>query len=535
MDWIRDSLVSNLHEEGEMAKGWHQKQKGKGVKLILTWFAPRNCWKKYRGGTTKYFHHPNSAAGYEAAVAEYHAWLHEERDSRTLAAEYRHHIDQIGKCIEWYGRFGVPDDEDELHEAILGVSDRLKLNLDSEQELPRIAECLPNGDRNHEVAFLTAFCEGGIVGADDPSNEFDARFGSLGWSPNGDWKERLRQLSDLESHHKKQPQTVKHQVQRFLDFKERQVHAGVITARTWGTLSERLPYFLEWIKPGTHVSTIDGTTLTGYYEWVLSKPAWGHQRAKGIFNVARQWIRWAWRQDDVELHQLPRNIDSREWVFLTHLDESGVARKTRTEQLWTPAEFEETLELVPEDFQLFLLLMLNCGFTNSDVAVLLKSEVCLNDGRIVRQRSKTRRHARPPVVNYKLWPKTRELLQRHWSEHPSFALTNRRGNPLGVSKLKIENGETKETIWTSIGRRYGQMKSARNSKLPDKQLKFLRKTGSTKIKSNREFMALDSLYLGHSWATVADKHYNAFDGEPFAPLDEALDWLGSEFGQMSFA
>ena len=83
----------------------------------------------------------------------------------------------------------------------------------------------------------------------------------------------------------------------------------------------------------------------------------------------------------------------------------------------------------------------------------------------------------------------------------------------------------------SIGRRYGQMKSAENSKLPDKQLKFLRKTGSTKIKSNREFMALDSLYLGHSWATVADKHYNAFDGQTYSPLDEAIDWLGSEFGQ----
>ena len=30
---------------------------------------------------------------------------------------------------------------------------------------------------------------------------------------------------------------------------------------------------------------------------------------------------------------------------------------------------------------------------------------------------------------------------------------------------------------------------------------------------------LDSLYLGHSWATVADKHYNAFDGQPYQPLD----------------
>ena len=58
---------------------------------------------------------------------------------------------------------------------------------------------------------------------------------------------------------------------------------------------------------------------------------------------------------------------------------------------------------------------------------------------------------------------------------------------------------------------------------------FLRKTGSSKIRSDRRFLGLDSLYLGHSWATIADKHYNAFDGEPYTPLDEAIEWLGSEF------
>jgi integrase len=285
------------------------------------------------------------------------------------------------------------------------------------------------------------------------------------------------------------------------------------------------------------VSTIDGTTLTGFYEWVLAQPTWGHQTAKSIFGTARQWIRWAWRQDDVELHQLPRNIDSREWVFLTHLDKEGVTRQTRSDRLWTPDDFKTTLQLVPGDFQLFLLLMLNCGFTNSDVAALLKSELRLDEGRIVRQRSKTRRHAHPPIVNYRLWPTTLDLLRSQYSEHPSLALTNWQGNPLAISKLKTKDGKTAETTWTSIGRRYGEMKAAKAKKakkpaLPNKQLKFLRKTGSTKIRSNREFLSLDSLYLGHSWATVADKHYNAFDGQPYDPLDEAIDWLGSEFGQI---
>ncbi len=166
-----------------------------------------------------------------------------------------------------------------------------------------------------------------------------------------------------------------------------------------------MPVFVKWIKPGTHVSTISGTTITHFYEWLLQQ-SWGQQRRKSVFATARQWIRWAWQQDDVELENLPKNLDSREFVFLTHLDETGVAKKTRTELLWTPDEVHRTLEIVPEDFHLYLLLMLNCGFTSIDVGTLLKSEVRLDEGRIVRQRTKTRRHEHPPLVNYKLWPRT---------------------------------------------------------------------------------------------------------------------------------
>jgi integrase len=519
-----------------MPKSWHQRQKERGVKLILTWFEPRQCWKKYRSGKTRYFHHPNSAAGYEAAVAEYHVWLTEEKSSRALAPEHDHHLDLLGKCLDWYDRFGVPDGEEELQDAVREIFHRIKETRESNADLPDLAAHIPDELTQGERQFIIEFCLRGMVAPNEQGNVFDARFGSIGWKLNDKWEERVRHLDELAAHGKKEPQTVGHQVNRFLDSKEKLVHAGVNKARTWGTLAERLPFFVSWIKPGTHVSTIDGTTVTGFYEWTLAQASWNHQRAKGIFNTARQWIRWAWRQDDVELEELPRNIDSREFVFLTHLDETGISKETRTDKLWTLDDFRSTLQLVPEDFKLFLLLMLNCGFTNEDIASLLKSEVRLEEGRIVRQRGKTRRHAHPPVVNYKLWPTTAELFRKRWSEHPTLALTNSQGRPLGVSRLVKEAGKTKEVLWTAIGRRYQQMKRAVPKKkkrppLPDKELKFLRKTGSTKIRSKREFLSLDSLYLGHSWATVADKHYNAFDGLPYPPLDEAITWLGSEFAQ----
>ena len=153
------------------------------------------------------------------------------------------------------------------------------------------------------------------------------RFGALGYSLPELWQERMRQLGLLASHQRKQPQTVEHQVQQFLAYKEMQVSGGVLKPRTWGTLAERLKIFVGWIKPGTHVATINGTTMTEFYKWLLHQSSWGQERRKNIFSVVRQWIRWAVEEDAVELENLPKNIDSRRFVFLTHLDATGITKK----------------------------------------------------------------------------------------------------------------------------------------------------------------------------------------------------------------
>ena len=142
-------------------------------------------------------------------------------------------------------------------------------------------------------------------------------------------------------------------------------------------------------------------------------------------------------------------------------------------------------------------------------------------------------------VNYKLWPRTARLLRSHLSADPVLALTNRTGGPLCVSKLIVKDGKTRETVWCSLLRRYVNMRKPKltlpdkqkkpKPTLPDKQLKYLRKTGSSKLRNDSRFRSLDSLYLGHSWVTIADKHYNAFDGQSYPPLDEAIEWLGNEF------
>jgi hypothetical protein len=145
---------------------------------------------------------------------------------------------------------------------------------------------LPNGSNEAEKQVIMTFCEDGIAGRRNAYQPFQKQFGALGWSPPTLWQERIRQLNALTAHQRKLPQTVEHQVRRFLDFKEMQVRGGVLKARTWGTLAERLPIFVNWIRPGTHTSQ-RSTALryTEFYKWLLQQP-WGQERKKDIFNTA---------------------------------------------------------------------------------------------------------------------------------------------------------------------------------------------------------------------------------------------------------
>jgi hypothetical protein len=74
----------------------------------------------------------------------------------------------------------------------------------------------------------------------------------------------------------------------------------------------------------------------------------------------------------------------------------------------------------------------------------------------------------------------------------------------GISLRKLEDDRAAALADHEIGEiksdQIVQMKTAKpeneeSPELPNKQLKFLRKTGSTKIKGKREFMSLDSLSI----------------------------------------
>ena len=150
--------------------------------------------------------------------------------------------------------------------------------------------------------------------------------------------------------------------------------------------------------------------------------------------------------------------------------------------------------------KLYLLLMLNCGMYQNDIAELHADELDLKAGTVKRARSKTRE--RGPVVTYRLWPETSELLRRHRSNIGDRALTTDEGNPL--VRYWLEDGKM---------RRYDAIQSAW-SRLATKMggktrlgMKHLRKTSASLLGQHPQFKFYANHFLADSPRTVADSHY----------------------------
>jgi len=150
--------------------------------------------------------------------------------------------------------------------------------------------------------------------------------------------------------------------------------------------------------------------------------------AKDLFASVKQFVRWAWGRGLIEL---PRNIESADLCF------GGTQAKKI--KVFKVDEVKALLAGATDATKLYLLLMLNCGMQQKDIADLLHDEIDLKKGLLIRKRSKTGDFETVPTVTYKLWGETFRLLKQCHSDHPVLALTTSVGKPLRVEQ--IENGK----------------------------------------------------------------------------------------------
>ena len=297
----------------------------------------------------------------------------------------------------------------------------------------------------------------------------------------------------------------------YLVKEQRRVGAGGLSPVRFASIRGALFFFRDWAGAAVDASSISGQTLSRYHSHLLGlvgnekcSPTYAKDRMVSL----KTFIRWLWGQDVIE--SLPKNIDSRELQF---------TRRIVTPETMSHDEVRTLLSGTTGLLRLCILLGLNCGMTQKDISDLLDKDVDWKEGRITRKRSKTSSHEGVPVVSYKLWPETIQLM-RELRSGTEVVLLTPKGTRLLQQHLN-QNGSLNKC--DSVKPLYLRECERLSFKKP---FKLLRKTSATLINSNPQSRGLDQLFLGHAPSSIADKHYVA---TAKSALDEALEWLREEY------
>lgn len=315
--------------------------------------------------------------------------------------------------------------------------------------------------------------------------------------------------------------TLQENVKRFLQRKESQAKRGERSVGRVDVLRVGLESLIKSCGNDQPISVLTTAVLSRFRDELERLVDDGKLRplsARDRLQAVKQFVRWAWEE---ELIGLPRILQSRD--FAIKISEQRI-------ETFTDVDVRRLLDASSETTKLYLLLMLNCGMTQQDIAELRQDEVDWKRGRVTRRRSKTRKNSNgknAPEVSYKLWPETFRLMKEHRSEDAQLALTNQNGTPLKIET--IENGKVKkiDNIRSAYCRVIRKLANAKTNPVKiDKPLKLLRKTAATKLGEHSEYGRFAQFFLGHAPTTVADKYYVAPAEKPF---DEAIAWLRTQF------
>lgn len=338
-----------------------------------------------------------------------------------------------------------------------------------------------------------------------PDNDLAAEFPNLGISQAGMavWQDRFEQIES-----KTPSRTIGQAANQFLSHKRQQAQSNERSIGRWGNLQRNVRHFVEFAGGHAPITKLDSQMLVGYYAQ-LQDELWSASYTADVWAASKQFIRWCWQTDLIM--SLPRIIDSKDFVF---------KRPLKTINLFGIDELRTLLHHASDLTKLYLLIMMNCGYTQKDISDLKPDQVDWVEGRIRRKRSKTEDNKNVPEVNYKLWDRTFELLQQFGRQHGERVLLNANGKPLKTEFIKDGRDSKVDCIRLAYGRvckKLGIVKP--------KPLKLIRKTSATMI--DNQFKGYGSYFLGHAPRSTAERYYVVPNQQEF---DEAVQKLGDPYG-----
>jgi integrase len=303
--------------------------------------------------------------------------------------------------------------------------------------------------------------------------------------------------------------TVKGQVDAWVRLQHAAHIAGNISAGRYDAYKRNVGVFRDWCGPQQEIGCITATKLQDYYSHLCRQIGAGRYRpayARSLFNASKAFIRHV---AELDLIPLPGNITSRRFKFDDTPEQIVTFTVDEVRNLLV------TCDGYSERTKLYLLLMLNCGMLQSDISELRHDEVAWDAGTLKRKRTKTRKKKNVPVVTYKLWPETLQLLKKFRSGDPERVLLTEDNNPLVKFKAqgeKLERYDTIQSAYSTLTAKAGI----------DKPLKSFRKTSSTLLEQHEVYGRYTQYFLGQAPRSVAEKHYVVPSQENFFA---ALGWL----------
>ena len=195
------------------------------------------------------------------------------------------------------------------------------------------------------------------------------------------WRENLKALRQ----HAKWTGTTEHaktigaNLDTFLATKKQQAESGQITAGWYDVLCYRLEHVRRYVGE-ISVEHVNSNMLATFYKNLLGEIEAGKittTYAREILTSAKMFVRWLWENEVVE--NLPRNLAKLQ-----------ITADTPTIKTLSVAEIKTLLTEASGRTRLYILLMLNCGYTGIDISDLKPAEIDWQRGVIMRKRSKTK-------------------------------------------------------------------------------------------------------------------------------------------------
>jgi hypothetical protein len=236
----------------------------------------------------------------------------------------------------------------------------------------------------------------------------------------GQYQKLKSQAEQLVSTVKAAPpdRTVKAQVEAWRALLHAVCQSGQMSEGRYDAYCRNINKFSAWIGAETAIDGIDEVRLEGFFNHLSSSVAeqkYSPNYAHTLLMTAKQFI---CRLAELRLIPLPGNIRSRRFRF-NHSASAKIETFTVEEVRRLLAACHDSSERT----KLYLLLMLNCGMYQNDIAEMRKDEVDWKAGTLTRARSKTRER-NGPVVTYKRWPETFAPLKKHRAKEGDLALTS---------------------------------------------------------------------------------------------------------------